>query len=338
MPRISIIIPCYRIKESELRRCLNSVFKQPFEDYEIILINDGGDSLQTRIIEEYQEAYQSVKAIHFTKNCGVSYARNKGVEEAKGDYITFLDADDEMNECFLSDAFKIIDETNCRLLIGGLVFCETKPDHLERTIEYTKMPSKDFVKYSIFGKAVLRINDNSYIGRGPVARVIAADIAKSISFNPELSIGEDIVWNLQLLKKVPDILVCKSVWYIYYKNNSSATHVFNPSIINALEKELTFIKKEIDCSDKTQFNSYLLHIFEELNRIDKQFFSKDKSLSGKALHDITCRLYDSAPWTDIKKFDVKDSPNIKYKLQYYLYLNKMLFKMWYLKRKITGRH
>ncbi|MDD3765696.1 MAG: glycosyltransferase [Eubacteriales bacterium] len=92
MPSLSIIIPVYNI-EKHLEECVESVLGQGFDDFEIILVNDGSKDSSGDICTAYGEKSSKVIAVH-KENGGISSARNAGLEVAKGDYIWFLDGDD----------------------------------------------------------------------------------------------------------------------------------------------------------------------------------------------------------------------------------------------------
>src|SRR5690606_27236654 len=97
MAKYSIIIPVYNA-EPYLSKCLESVLKQNFEDYEIIVVNDGSTDNSEDIILKFNNSM--IK--YFTKeNGGVSDARNYGIDKAKGQYFTFVDADDYVSNDFL---------------------------------------------------------------------------------------------------------------------------------------------------------------------------------------------------------------------------------------------
>ena len=89
---ISIIVPIYNA-EQYLSECIDSLVNQSFEDIEIILINDGSTDNSSKICKEYEEKDKRINYIEI-KNSGVSHARNVGVENANGKWITFIDADD----------------------------------------------------------------------------------------------------------------------------------------------------------------------------------------------------------------------------------------------------
>lgn len=94
--KLSIIIPVYRTEDT-LRRCVESILQQSFTDYEIILVDDESPDHCAKICDEYAQTDKRISVIH-KKNGGLSDARNAGIEQAKGDYITFIDSDDAIAE------------------------------------------------------------------------------------------------------------------------------------------------------------------------------------------------------------------------------------------------
>lgn len=98
---LSIIIPVYNC-EKYIDRAINSIIMQKINDYEIIIVNDGSTDRTLAICELYQQQFSNIKIITQT-NKGVSVARNRGIKEAQGRYIMFLDADDEYVTDFFDD-------------------------------------------------------------------------------------------------------------------------------------------------------------------------------------------------------------------------------------------
>lgn len=98
--KFSIIVPVYNT-EKYLRKCLDSIFKSSYKNYEVIIINDGTKDNSENIINEYIKKYKNIKYIK-QKNMGLSIARNKGIKESTGDYILFLDSDDYIDKDLLS--------------------------------------------------------------------------------------------------------------------------------------------------------------------------------------------------------------------------------------------
>ena len=98
--KLSIIIPVYRTQDT-LPRCLDSILQQSFTDYEVILVDDGSDDGCPQLCDEYARKDARIRVIH-KENGGLSDARNAGIYEAKGEYITFIDSDDTIAENTLS--------------------------------------------------------------------------------------------------------------------------------------------------------------------------------------------------------------------------------------------
>ncbi|RKY03465.1 MAG: glycosyltransferase family 2 protein, partial [Planctomycetota bacterium] len=119
MPTVSVVIPCYNLG-SYVEEAVDSVLCQTFQDYEIIVVNDGStDPLTIEILKNLSRP--KTKVLH-TENSGVCAARNRGIEVSTGQYILPLDADDRIGETYLEQAVSILDcdsET-------GIVYCRAE--------------------------------------------------------------------------------------------------------------------------------------------------------------------------------------------------------------------
>ena len=91
--KLSIIVPVYQVK-STLPRCLDSVIRQSFRDWQLILVDDASTDGSGQICDKYVRQERRIQVVHLKRNAGLSAARNAGIEKAKGDYITFIDSDD----------------------------------------------------------------------------------------------------------------------------------------------------------------------------------------------------------------------------------------------------
>ena len=91
-PMVSIIVPVYNA-EKTLRRCVDSILNQEYEDFELLLVDDGSSDASREICDGYAAADRRVAVIH-KENSGVSDARNKGIDMAEGKYLQFVDSDD----------------------------------------------------------------------------------------------------------------------------------------------------------------------------------------------------------------------------------------------------
>lgn len=101
---ISVIVPVYNVRPY-LKRCLNSILEQTFTNFELILVNDGSKDGSAFVLEEYAKKDKRIRIIH-QENMGVSVARNHAIDEAKGDYITFIDSDDFVEDFYLDHLYQ----------------------------------------------------------------------------------------------------------------------------------------------------------------------------------------------------------------------------------------
>jgi len=136
--KLSIIIPVYRV-EATLERCIESVVKQDYTDYELILVDDGSPDKCPQICDKWAEKSNKIQVIH-QKNGGLSDARNTGIDQAKGEYITFIDSDDYIGEhtyAPLMDYLKKHPETDI-LEYQAMLYFES-PKQQELTFEEPKV-------------------------------------------------------------------------------------------------------------------------------------------------------------------------------------------------------
>lgn len=115
---ISLIIPVYNVK-STLKRCMDTVLKQNFENFEIILVDDGSTDGSSFLCDDYL-GNEKVKVIH-KENGGLGSARNAGIEAADGKYICFVDSDDYVSENYLSVLYNAIILYDSDFVISGYI-------------------------------------------------------------------------------------------------------------------------------------------------------------------------------------------------------------------------
>lgn len=111
---ISVVIPLYN-KAHTIVNTLNTVFAQTYQDFEVVIVNDGSTDNSVEVVQQHFND-KRIRIIH-QKNAGVSVARNRGVDESKGDYIAFLDGDDEWHPDYLS----IINDTISKYPQAGMI-------------------------------------------------------------------------------------------------------------------------------------------------------------------------------------------------------------------------
>lgn len=116
MAAISIIVPVYNV-EFYLGKCLKSILDQTFQDFEVILVDDGSTDGSGKICDEYTGKYENIRVIH-KMNEGVSSARNRGLEESTSDIVTFIDSDDWIDKYYLEVLYKLMTGQRADLVLS----------------------------------------------------------------------------------------------------------------------------------------------------------------------------------------------------------------------------
>lgn len=214
---ISVIVPIYNV-ENYLKECLESLVNQNFNNYEVILVNDGSTDNSKIIAEEYAENYNHVKLIN-TSNNGLSAARNVGINNSTGKYLVFVDSDDYVDNMYLNDLYEDITKNNNDISICS--YEQVYDDANRNTIEVMKI--KEDVQYSNI--EVLKI-----ILEGEIQCYAWNKIYKSELFkknNIEYPLGklfEDIFTLILLITKSNNISFINKPLYKYRIRNGSITN------------------------------------------------------------------------------------------------------------------
>ncbi len=194
MRLMSFIIPIYN-GEKYIDRCLNSIFHQCCDkDIEIILINDASTDNTYNICCQYANKYDNITILNNPKNCGVSYSRNIGIENASGRYIFFLDIDDFLTESSLEIMFKAT-QTNNDLICFSIF--SNKKDNLNK---YNLPLSGTLSQNDLFQKnlsALFDVTVSTWIKN----KLYKTSIIKQnhIKFDTNMSYSEDMLFNLSFL-------------------------------------------------------------------------------------------------------------------------------------------
>ncbi|WP_051586443.1 glycosyltransferase [Selenomonas sp. AE3005] len=145
---ISIIIPVYNVGDY-LEYCLNSVLNRTYRNLEIIVIDDGSEDNTAEIIDEFAKRDKRIKAIH-TNNCGVSHARNVGLNTAHGEYIGFVDGDDWVDEDTYEHLLREIVNNNADVAGGGYICEEENGGYITLKKEKRAVYSRNDILQVIF--------------------------------------------------------------------------------------------------------------------------------------------------------------------------------------------
>lgn len=233
-PLFSVIIPCYNV-ENYIARTINSVLDQTFNDFEIILVNDGSVDNTGKILDEYLKKDTRIKVIH-QKNKGVSEARNTGIREAKGEYIYFLDGDDIINENLLLKADEIFKTQEVSYISFGYKMIyedgKLKKDYCNPNYNNQIFLSKEFLTLFFYKKI------NQHI----CSFIVEKNIIKKnfLKFNPQLIRGEDLDFQVRILLNNFNVFYISFPYFKYCMRKGSAVYKKVSSnifeFLNTLEK------------------------------------------------------------------------------------------------------
>lgn len=206
---ISIIIPVYNA-EKYLDRCLSSILEQTNKNFELILIDDFSTDKSQEICKEFTKKDSRISLLVNEVNKGVSFTRNKGIYEAKGEFITFIDSDDWVNKTYLEDFF-FFPILNNSIVVQG-IFYELKRNKKKILFSYIN------ASYNISSKKNGVVKNQLFHNGCPVAKLFETEIIKSknIVFNESISLNEDHLFVLEYYKYVENINVVSAMNYHYW--------------------------------------------------------------------------------------------------------------------------
>ncbi|PLS01121.1 glycosyltransferase family 2 protein [Neobacillus cucumis] len=275
-PFLSIVIPVYNAEQT-ISHAIQSILSQNFHDIEIIVVNDGSTDQSYEICHNIalNEPRLSLINIH---NSGVSCARNVGIEQAKGKYITFLDADDYYSSNFLKELTSQIDE-NTELLIYGYNIVR------DGVISGFRIPFRDCMHFNTqdeFRKAAISLIENEMIN-APWNKVYLTSYIKNnkINFPTEIDIGEDLKFNILVVREVSSVKACNQALVNYtVKKGEGLVSKFRP---NRLEIRLSLLNEMKEMLD------YWGVLGENQHMLDR-FLVRDFMASFIDLYKKTCSL------------------------------------------------
>ncbi|WP_288735322.1 glycosyltransferase family 2 protein [uncultured Phocaeicola sp.] len=217
MPFLSIIVPVYNV-ESYLHDSLNSLLNQTFPDYEVICVNDGSTDNSLNILEEFSKKDTRIKVIS-QENKGLSATRNIGIRNSTGKYISFLDSDDFLKPDTYAKIYSVILENDVDTIISGY---ELYP---EKRQVVPQIKSGYIDNYKELFSSTLKVqssNDFCFSWRFIIKRELL--IKNNIYFNELVRLGEDMIFNIEVICNSSTIYVTSFTDYCYRYNPDSLMH------------------------------------------------------------------------------------------------------------------
>ncbi|MBQ7257595.1 MAG: glycosyltransferase family 2 protein [Abditibacteriota bacterium] len=286
----SVLIPVYNV-EKYLRQAVDSVLAQDFDDYEIILCDDGSTDQSGAICDEYAQKDSKIRVIH-KENEGLILTRRAAIRASEGEYLMHLDSDDYMLPGCLSSVKKAIDDTGADMVIWKMIY--GKKNQSDKEV-ISPIPFKDG---EIFEGEKLSLLRKEFLNKGKLQNMYIKATRRDINnidfdySQYKIYKAEDIFQSLHLFDATTKAVFIDKVFYYYRRDNMT-------SISNKLNKDT--LKKHL--------SSYFLLWQWEEDYIKKWFEGSEmqSDLSTRALKAITTKAKQMGTVT--KRDEFKDFLN-----------------------------
>lgn len=208
MPKISIILPTYK-PDAYIEECIQSISNQSFKDYELIIVLNGCNepyySYVLSLLSKF-DIFEKSKLIQ-TYEGGVSKARNIGLDNASGEYITFIDDDDYISHNYLENLIRVVGT-----------------DSIAVSNIYRFLPSGEITDYTISksfddlaNNGFTSLYDSRKLLNGPWMKLYPINVIKSCRFDTDISLGEDALFNFQISCNVTKLSPTSADTIYYYR-------------------------------------------------------------------------------------------------------------------------
>lgn len=208
-PKISIIVPVYNA-EKYLNRCIDSILSQTFKDFEVLLVDDGSKDKSGAICDEYAKKDNRVRVFH-KENGGVSSARNVGLDEANGKYISFVDSDDWVVPAYFAELLSLyhgdIDLVECSYIYYG-------NEQILFKTEFVESDSEHYLE---------KLFQNRRFYEGFLwVKLFKATLINNLRFESKLAFNEDRVFIAQYMLKCRKVVATQKCLYYYDNTHANA--------------------------------------------------------------------------------------------------------------------
>lgn len=242
MAFLSIVIPVYNVK-NYLRQSLDSIFCQKgTQEFEVIAVNDGSTDCSLDIIREYEHRYKNIRVIN-KPNEGVSTTRNRGLEEATGEYIFFMDADDLLSPFFFSTIIPLLKEHKIDILAWNYATFYRHPrfSQIQKLeIQYIDCDKNNNSAFNYLMKVGSAVSLET--------KIIRREILKDLRFDTNMSYGEDLFFSWKVILRAKGIGYLNYSLYYYRQTGQGAVSIYHPNLYENYQKGfkdmLNFVRNE----------------------------------------------------------------------------------------------
>ena len=209
---ISVIVPVYNV-EAYLERCLDSLLEQTYSCLELILVDDGSQDASGEICDAYAAKDSRVRVIH-KKNGGLSDARNAGLDQAHGQYVTFVDSDDYVAPSYVEFLYRQVKDYSAEISVCGYVETSQSGQNVQKSDEKIILDGRSAVKDMLYQKNVTV---------SACGKLYWAPLFQGIHF-PKGRLYEDVNTIYKVLLRADQVVCSKQVEYFYFVRPRSIVH------------------------------------------------------------------------------------------------------------------
>ena len=297
-PKLSVIIPVYNM-EKYIHQCLDSVYSQTFRDFEVIIIDDGSPDNCGKICDEYAEKYGSeisTNVIH-KKNAGLPSAWNDGLSTAKGEWITFVDSDDWIDNNYYESMFNALGNQSVDVLCSGGCYKNTESEQIrsycfDSPKLYRSREERDYIMTRVLSSETKSTKDGGKMvlnaTQAPWDKFYRAEFIQShnIKFETTMCAIEDVMLNLIAFDQADCVGVTTVCGYHYRQVEQSYTRRYNPkrkqSYIIFLNILNDYLAKHNDhLMIKKALNAYALSLI--MNALGTYFCNENNPKSNREI-------------------------------------------------------
>ena len=234
--KISIIIPIYNV-EKYLPACVESILQQTYKNLEVILVDDGSPDRCPVICDELAQKDDRIRVIH-QKNKGLSGARNRGIDNAQGDYLIFVDSDDTVEQTLVEELYTYAEKWNCAIVACGR-------NYIFEDGQIVCKIAHDESKVYGFEEAMQEMNSFRLFDMSAWAKIYRKELFEDIRF-PEGKLSEDYYIMYKLFDKAQTIGYVAKPLYNYLQRQSSISRnkKINHDFADAAKKQMEFLDEK----------------------------------------------------------------------------------------------
>ncbi len=242
MPKITVVVPVYNV-ENYIERCLDSIVRQTMQDFEIVIVNDGSPDRSEEIIFDYQKKEKRIRYF-YQENMGLGAARNKGILEAHGEFICFIDSDDYIEPDYLKTLYEALMQND-----GDIAYCGMQQVNDQ--------------------KEILGVNPQTEEELWSFEQPSACNKLYRVSLFRDYEISFPVQLYYEDLATIPKLLMVSkknvrvdSYLYNYYFNEGSITKSYTPRVVE-MKKVLEILEDFVKSQHLQQYeeNMEYVHLY-----------------------------------------------------------------------------